>query len=791
MTERIETAAVLGAGVMGSAIAAHLAGCGIRTYLLDIVPNNLSDAEKDLSAARNRLALQGIQGALKAKPAAFYDPDAARLIIPGNFEDHLGALNECGLVVEAIVERMDIKKSLWAKVAAASNDETLLASNTSGLSIAGMSEDLPEAAQRRFLGMHFFNPVRYMRLLELISGPKTEPSVMSRAADIGEFLGKGIVYAKDTPNFVANRIGVYSMMLTLQLMEEGGYTIEEVDKITGPAMGHPKSATFRTADVVGIDTLVHVAQNCYDNLPNDEERDVFAPPGWVEELVKSGRLGQKTKAGFYTKKGGDILVLDKATSEYREQNKVRFDSLGAAKGEEDVGKRIKALVASDDRAGDLAWKVISRSLCYTARRVGEIANDIVNIDRAMRWGFNWDLGPFEVWDAIGVAPAVERMKADGLDVPEWVTEMVASGTTSFYDGGARDRAYFDVSLKKPAPIKRDPKHVKLDAIKEAGSTVVKDTLGASLVDIGDGVLCLEVHTKMNTIDADVVECMNAAVDEAEKNFQALVIGNDGEHFGAGANVLLVFMAAQQKQWDQIGEIVSNLQQACQRLRYAGVPVVSAPFQYTLGGGAELAMAADVCQAYAETYMGLVEVGVGLVPAGGGCLRSVERWTASVASVEGADVLPFVGQASLNIAMAKVGAGAEEARRLRYLQPTDGISLNRDLLLYEAKQRALGMARAGYRPPRPPVLRAAGQDAAKTIGMRVWGLQESGYATEHDGVIANKVAHILCGGDVAAGTERTEQDYLDLEREAFLSLCGEEKSQARMQSLLMNNKTLRN
>jgi 3-hydroxyacyl-CoA dehydrogenase len=791
MTERCETVAVLGAGVMGTGIAAHLAGAGIRTFLLDILPTNLTDAEKGQPAARNRLALTAIDRALKSKPATFYDPDAARLVTPGNFDDHLAELQQCDLIIEAVVERMDIKKALFARLAPHVQKGAILASNTSGLSLAEMTRELPEALQKQFCVMHFFNPVRYMRLLELVPGPKTEPAVMARAARIGEFLGKGVVYGKDTPNFVANRIGVYSIMQVFRSMTEFGLTIEEVDKIVGKPMGRPASAAFRTSDIVGIDTLLHVAKNCYDSLTQDEERDTFVVPEWVAKLSASGRTGQKAGAGFYKKKGDEILVLDVGSLEYRPQNKVRYESLGAVKSIEDVGERLKALVNADDKAGQFAWRALSTCLAYTARRVGEIANDIVNIDRAMRWGFNWELGPFEAWDAIGVPASVERMKKDGLKVAPWVEAMLKGGRTSFYDGSHAAPRYYDVNSKTSATKPRDPHAIRLAAVHEDKSRVVKENMGASLLDLGDGCLCLEVHTKMNTIDNDVIEMMGHAVTEAERNFEALVVANDGEHFGAGANLMLVYMAAQQKAWDQVATVVKGFQDNVQRLRYARVPVVTAPFQYAFGGAAELAMAGDVAQAHAETYMGLVEVGVGLVPAGGGCLRMVERWTDTVAPVEGADLLPFVGQASLNIATAKVSTGAEEARRLRYLLPTDGISLNRDHQLYEAKMRALGMARAGYRPPRPKLLKAAGLDAARTIGMRVWGMMESGFATAHDGVVANKVAHVLCGGHVAAGSEVTEQHFLDLEREAFLSLCGEEKSQARMQSILMTNKPLRN
>ncbi len=791
MAERIQTAGVIGAGVMGSAIAAHFAGAGIRTHLLDIVPPNLKPDETTDPRARNRFADGGLEKALKAKPAAFFTPEAARLVTTGNLEDHLPRLAECDLIVEAVVEDLEIKRKLFEKIAPYVRPNAILASNTSGLSIASMAEVLPRELKSRFLVLHFFNPVRYMRLLELAKAPETDPAVMARMTEFGEFLGKGVIDAKDTPNFVANRIGVYSLMLTMHQMLEAGLSLEAVDKITGKPLGRPSSAAFGTADLVGIDTLVHVAKNCFDSLTEDEARSTFEVPRFVHDLLAAGRLGRKTSAGFYQKTASELLVYDLKTKGYRSQEKVRFDSLGALKNEEDPKKRLLKLVNAPDVAGKFAWAVLARTLVYSARRLGEIADDIVSIDQAMRWGFNWELGPFEAWDAIGVPESVARMKEEGLAVPHWVEDMLASGRASFYSGGPAAPTYYDPRPKTAQPIASGKKQISLVALKGEPRRLVKKNHGASLVDLGDGVLCVEFHTKLNTLDNDVISMLAEAADVAEQSFQALVIGNSGEHFCAGANLMLIAMAAQQKAWDQVESVVRNLQNALQRLRYAQVPVVAAPFQYTLGGGAEVAMAGDACQAHAETYMGLVEVGVGLVPAGGGCLRMVERYTSELAGVSGVDLLPLIGQASLNIAMAKVASSAEEAKSLKYLRATDGISLNAGRLLFEAKQRALGLAGAGYRAPLPPLLPAAGYDAEKTIGARIWALVEGGFASAHDALIANKVAHILCGGPVAAGTLLPEQHFLDLEREAFLSLCGEPKSQERVQFMLLNNKPLRN
>jgi 3-hydroxyacyl-CoA dehydrogenase len=791
MSEGIDTAAVIGAGVMGSAIAALFAGAGIRTYLLDQVPANLGPAEQKDRRARNRLAEAALAKSLAARPAPFFSKDTARLIQTGNLEDDLERLRECDLVIEAVIEDLEIKQKLFQRIVPFLKGDAILATNTSGLSIAGMSRSLPPEVQKRFAVMHFFNPVRYMHLLEVSGGPNTDPAVVARVARIGEWLGKGIVYTKDTTNFVANRIGVHSMLYTVHAMVEEGLGIDAVDAIAGPPMARASSAAFNTADIVGLDTLLHVAKNCHDTLTQDEEREVFTLPEFVTALVKEGKLGRKTGAGFYKKVGDDILVYDYKNKDYRPKEKVRFDSIGAVRNIEDPGKRLKALVNGKDRAAAFAWRLLSRTLAYSAARLGEIADDVVNVDRAMRWGFNWELGPFEAWDAIGVAESVERMQKDGIKVPERVLTMLARGQTSFYGGSAAQPTYYDFASKAPKAIAQDARQLKLAALKSEPTRVLNKNIGASLVDLGDGALCVEVHTKMNTLDPDVIGMINQGIDEAEKNFESLIIANDGQHFGAGANLFLIMAAAQQKQWAQIEQIITGLQQALQRLRYAKVPVVAAPFQYVLGGGAELAMAADACQAHAETYMGLVEVGVGLIPAGGGCLRMVERHTAAVAGVEGVDLLPLIGQASLTIAMAKVSTSAEEAKELRYLRTDDGISLNRSQLLFHAKQRGLGLARAGYRPPRPARHVAAGFDAAATIGARIWGLVEGRFASEHDALLARKVAHILCGGNVAAGTELNDQHYLDLEREAFLSLCGEEKSVARIQHMLQFNKPLRN
>ena len=783
MTEHIQSAAVLGAGQMGTAIAAQLASLGIKTYLLDMVPKDASDDAK----SRNQLALSAIEKALKSKPATFLNQDASHLITPGNFEDNLTWLNSCDLVVEAIIENLDLKKKLFAKITPHLASHTILASNTSGLSLAAMSADLSEDLQQRTCVMHFFNPVRYMRLLEVVRGPKTSDQTFAKAQQIGELLGKGVVEAKDTSNFIANRIGTYALLHTISEFTNLGLTIEQVDKISGPAMARPKTGTFKLADMIGLDTIAHVAKNCYDTLTEDDQRNTFILPDWIQKLISAGALGRKAGAGFYKKNGSDILVYDIEKTDYRPSAKVRFDSLGSTKDIEDPGQRVKALIQHDDPAAQFAWKSLAHTLIYSAKRIPEVSDHITSIDESLRWGFNWDLGPFELWDAIGVEESVARMQKEGLDVPKSVLQMLESGRKSFYE----TQSYWSLSDNKATEQKPNPQHLELVHIKKDSSKVVSKNLGASLVDIGDDVLCLEVHTKMNTIDDDVIHLLQQSVDVAEKDFKALVIANDGQHFGAGANIMLIMMAAQSQDWAIIDKMIVTLQDSLQRLKYSKIPVIAAPFSLTLGGCAELAMATDACQAHAETYMGLVEVGAGLIPGGGGCLRMVQRWTDAIQDVEGALMLPSIATASLNIATAKVSTGAYEAKKLRLLRDVDGITLDRRLLLHHAKQKALGMANCGYIPPIAPKIKAAGFDVAKTIEQNIWGMTESGYATEHDAVVARKLIHILVGGYVAPGTECTEQHYLDLEREAFLSLCGEEKTMARIQNLLMTGKPLRN
>jgi 3-hydroxyacyl-CoA dehydrogenase len=791
MRKPIRRAAVIGAGVMGSGIAAHLANAGVEVLLMDIVPPGLGDAEKGSRAARDRFAASGLEKALKARPAAFFHRDRARLVSVGNIEDDLEKVRGCDLVVEAIIEQMEPKRALFAKLDALVADHCIVASNTSGLRIAEMMQGRSEGFRRRFLVMHFFNPVRYMKLLELVAGPDTSIDSLDAVRRFGEdILGKGIVLGKDTPNFVGNRIGAHAMMTTIHLMLEEGLAPEDVDAISGEPMAHPKSASFRTADLVGVDTFVHVAENCYASLVNDEDRKVFEVPAYIKGMVEKKLLGDKTKGGFYKRgKDGTVETLDPKTLAYRARGgdkEIRNACKELAKIE-DPKERLRKLVAAPGKTGDFAWKVLSRSLAYSARRLGEIADDVVAIDDAMRWGYNWELGPFETWDALGFEAVVDRMKKDGVALPATIDKMRASGAKSFYTDDGR---VFDVLRGEYRKREVDPRTATLTVLRKGGAPVLKND-GAEAWDLGDGVLGLTFKTKANSIDADVIKMIPEAVARAEKDFRAMVVANEGEHFCVGANLFLVAMAASQKQWKELAEMIAGFQNACQRMKYATVPVVAAPYGMTLGGGLEVCLGAGNVQAAAETYAGLVEVGVGLVPGGGGTMNLLWRAMEGVPDGATVDTYALVTQIFKNVALVKVGTSAEEAKAYGYFRREDGVSFDRARQLTEAKGRALGLAASGWHPPAPRAYVLPGESGIATLRMMVGTLVEAGQASEHDAKIAIKLAEILCGGVSGASHEVTESEILEIEREAFVSLCGEAKTQERMQYMLMNNKPLRN
>lgn len=781
---------------MGSGIAAHFANAGLDVLLLDIVPPNLSDADKKNKAKRDAFAAGGLEKALKARPAAFFHKDNARLVTTGNVEDDLDKLKDCDLVIEAIIEKVEAKQALFEKLEKIVPEHCIVASNTSGLRISEMTKGRSDTFKKHFLVLHFFNPVRYMKLLEIVAGPEADKDVVAHCVRFAEdTLGKGVVFGKDTPNFVGNRIGAHAMMATIHQMLEDGLAPEDVDNITGTPMAHPKSASFRTADLVGLDTFAHVADNCFSSLTEDEDRKVFEVPAYIRKMVENKQLGDKTKGGFF-KRGADkqISTLDPKTGEYRakggdESIKAATKALSKV---EDPRERVKKLVADAGKAGDFARKVLFKSLAYSARRIGEIADSVVAIDDAMKWGYNWELGPFEVWDALGFAETADAMEKAGHKLPDSIKKMKASGATSFY---SKDGKVFDLLKGEYVAQKQDPRYASLTILRGAGAgrgekPVLKND-GAEAWDLGDGVLGLTFKTKANSIDPDVISMIGKAVDKAETDFRGMVIANEGEHFCVGANLLLVVMSASQGQFDQIGEMVKGYQYATQRMKYARVPVVAAPYGMTLGGGLELCMGAGHVQAAAETYSGLVEVGVGLIPGGAGTLNML--WRALEGIPEGANVSSYelVTQVFKNIALVKIATSAEEAKSLGYFRRTDGVSFDRARQVVDAKNRAIGLATSNYHPPTPRAYRLPGESGIATLGMMVDTLVAGGYASEHDAKIARKLAVVLCGGVGGAARDVTEDQILDLEREAFLSLCGEPKSQERMQYMLMNNKPLRN
>ena len=792
-------AAVLGAGVMGAAIAAHLANCGVPALLLDIVPPELNADEraKGLSPAdprvRNRLAAAGLERCRKSKPASFYAARDAELVAVGNFEDDLAKLKDCDWILEAVTERLDVKQQLWARVAPHVRRGAVLATNTSGISVAAIAQALPAELRPRFLGMHFFNPPRYLKLLELIPHAGTAPEVLAAMAEFGaRALGKGIVVAKDTPNFIANRVGTYAMLHAVKLMLEQGYSVAEVDKLTGKAIGRPKSAIFRTADIVGLDTMAHVMRNLYDNLPHDPERELFRPMPMLAAMLERGLLGEKTKQGFYAKRGRDIWMLDPATLEYVPQPKVAFAALEMAKNIEDAGARIKALVEAKDRAGAFLWQNLSATLRYAAACVPETSDDVVSIDRALRWGFGWELGPFQIWDAIGFRKSCERMQAEGHKLPPLAADLLARGLSGFYQrGGGRTSAYLP-ARGAHEPLADDPRVIVLRDLKERRKPLL-DTADATLHDLGDQVLCLEFHTKMNTIGPGVIDGIHKSLDLMEGgSWRGLVLGNNAEVFSAGANLLMVLNELDEENYDDVEWMVRRFQQTCQRLRFSARPVVAAPHGLTLGGGCELTLGCDRACAAAETYIGLVEVGAGVIPAGGGCMHMVKRAHEAAPDDPSVDLFPYLRRAFEQIGMAKVATSAREGQELGYLRADDRVTVNGDHLLHDAKQLVLAMDLAGYAPPRPRRdLRVVGEAGLAALRVGIHNLRRAGQITEYDQVVGETLAWVLCGGELSAGA-RVDEDYLlDLEREAFLRLCRDARTQARMGHILKTGKPLRN
>lgn|SRR5690625_3480867 len=801
MNRQIKRAAVLGSGVMGSGIAAHLANVGIPTLMLDIVPRELTDKEKaqgltlNDAVVRNRIASMSKEKLKKQKPSPITSKNSLNLISVGNFEDDMEKLAEVDWIIEVVVERLDVKKQVFEQVEKHRKEGTIISSNTSGISIEAMIEGRSDDFKKHFLGTHFFNPPRYLKLLEIIPNKQTDPEIIEFMKNFSEdVLGKGVVVAKDTPNFIANRIGTYGLLVTVQEMLKGGYTIGEVDSVTGPLIGRPKSATFRTLDVVGLDTFIHVANNVYEQVDGDE-KNVFDVPEFMLKMNEKGWLGQKSGQGFYLKKKGKdgsvILELNPDTFEYEERKKLQTKASGMARQEKGAKRKVRALLnAKGDRASDLVWSISKPTLVYSAELLGDIADDITAIDDAMKWGFGWELGPFEMWDAIGLTSSIERMKEEGQSIPTWVEEMLEKGFESFYKTEAGKVYYYDPNVSDYVEKKFNPKEINLKFHKDVNG-VIKKNSGASLIDLGDDVALLEFHSQNNAIGLDIIQMINQSLDIVKKDYKGLVIGNQGKNYCVGANLALMLMEAQDYNFMELEMIVKQFQDTMMNIKYSERPVVAAPFGMTLGGGAEVSLPAHSIQASPETYMGLVEFGVGLIPGGGGTKELYLKQLRGLPEGVDIDLQKIANDVFEKVAMAKVSTSAAEAYENGYLNDHDAISANQDHLIYDAKQKVMSLFDSGFKPRQREKVPVVGEAGYATMLLGAKQLQLSGYASDHDVKIADKLAYVLAGGLVKEGTIVDEQYLLDLEREAFISLIGEPLTQQRMQHMLLKGKPLRN
>jgi 3-hydroxyacyl-CoA dehydrogenase len=807
---QIHKVAVLGAGTMGARIAAHLANAGVPSFLLDMVPGTAT------GTARNQVAASGLEAARKSKPAAFFEPSRAELVTLGNFEDDLERVREVDWIIEAVVEKLEIKRELLKKVEAFRKPGTIITTNTSGLPVGKIAQGFPEDFRRHWFGTHFFNPPRYMRLLEIIPTPETDRAAMDTVARFADLhLGKGVVFAKDTPNFIGNRIGTFSVLNLMRLMQEMDLSVEDVDGLTGQAVGWPRSGTFRTIDLVGLDIVGLVAGNMAESDGGRPPQASLALPDFVHKMLERRWLGDKTGGGFYKKaRGGDDrqeerLALDWKTLEYRPRQKPKFPALEMAKNVEDTGARVRMLLGFEgnapqkgDKAGQFLWSALADLWTYSANRIPEISDSVVEIDRAMRLGFNWELGPFALWDAAGVKATVERMRKEGRPVAAKVEKLLAAGEQSWYTDDPQTpsgQAYFDLGSAGYKAVEV-PAGVWSVAVAKKSNGVVKKNSGASLVDLGDGVAAIEFHSKMNTLGTDIVQFITQTLksDGAGEPFEAFVITNDAANFSVGANLMLLLMSVQEQEWDDVDLAIRQFQGMTQAIKFSPRPVVIAPFGMTLGGGTEVSLHAAARQPHAELYMGLVEVGLGLLPGGGGCKEMLLRAVASAAAIrpggrgESVEMMEAMKQAFETIATAKVSTSAEAARGLGFLSDSDGISMNRERVLADAKARALELLRGGYEPPQPRSdIPAPGENILAALKMGVHLMRQGDYITDHEVKLGHKIAEVLCGGTVTAGTPVSEQYILDLEREAFQSLCGEKKTQERIQYTLKTGKTLRN
>ncbi len=801
MSHKIKRAAVLGSGVMGSGIAAHLANIGIPTIMLDVVPRELTKKEEmngltlEDKQVRNRIANESKKALLKQRPSPITSKQSLELIETGNMEDDMSKLKDVDWIIEVVVEKLEIKKQVFAEVDKHRTAGTIVSSNTSGISIEAMIEDCSEDMQKHFLGTHFFNPPRYLKLLEVIPTQHTDESVLTFMKQFGEdVLGKGVVEAKDTPNFIANRIGTYGLLVTVQEMLKADLSISQVDSVTGPLIGRPKSATFRTLDVVGLDTFISVADNVHQQVTGDEQK-VFEVPEFMKQMAEKGWLGAKTKKGFFEKvrgeKGSEILELNPETLKYEPRKRLQTPATEMANQQKGPGNKIKTLISQKgDEASDFIWSIIKPVLIYSAELVGEIADDILAIDQAMKWGFGWTMGPFEIWDAIGIKKSVGRMQADGDTVPDWIIELAQKEDAAFYRV-TEDKVEYLINNEYKEQVFNE-KEIDLKRLK-AKNGVIKKNSGASLIDLGDGVLVLEFHSQSNALGLDSIQMINYAIDEIEKNpeYKGLVIGNQGKNFCVGANIGLMLMEAQDDNFFELDMVIKQFQNMAMKIKYSEKPVVTAPFQMAVGGGAEVTLPAAAVQASQEAYIGLVEVGVGLIPGGGGTKELYLKMLRGMPKGLNFDLQQVTNAVFERIATAQVATSAEEARELGYLDNNDGISVNPDHLLYDAKQKVLSLAMAGYKAPQREKIQVVGDAGYATMLLGAEGLRLSGYASDHDLKIAEKLAYVLSGGRIKEGSYIDEQVMLDLEREAFLSLIAEPKTQMRMQHMLLKGKPLRN
>ncbi|MBW2608098.1 MAG: enoyl-CoA hydratase/isomerase family protein [Deltaproteobacteria bacterium] len=801
MNRKIRSAAIIGSGVMGGGIAALLAGAGVKTLLLDIVPFDLKDDEKNDPAARNRIAKAGLDTVLMSMPSLLMQKKDVDLISIGNLKDDFDKLEDCDWIVEVVVENLKIKKDLFKRIEPVRKKGSIVSSNTSGIPLKAMSEGLSSEFRQHFLGTHFFNPVRYMKLLEIIAGEETLPKIVEFMADYGErILGKGIVWAKDTPNFVGNRIGVQGIVKAMQLMLEDGLTIPEVDALFGPVMGRPKTAMFKTSDLVGLDTMGHVAKNTYDLVKDDEARESFVIPEFVNKMIEKNLLGKKTQSGFYktdlTPEWKKIRkVINPDTFEYAEYEPPDFPCLAKAKKAGTLPEKMKAILYGEDKGAKFAWKAVADNLIYAANRIPEISDTIVDIDNAMKWGFNFEMGPFEAWDAIGVKESVEKMEKEGLKVPGLVTGMLESGCTSFYKSEKGKVFFYDFKANDYRELVVSKNIISLKALRGADK-VVRTCDSASLIDIGDGVFCCEFHTKMNALNGEIIDFIGGTHDYIDENGVGLVIGNQAGGmpgaFSAGADLAFIRDLAKGKKYSEIESLVEKGQSGVQRGRYAPFPVVAAPYGMTLGGGCEVCLGADRIVAHAELYMGLVEVAVGLLPAGGGCLNLWKKFTGTIPeAVTDVDLAKFFVPAFMAIAMAKVSMSAAEARANGFLGPKDRIVFNRDYLIGEAKKEVLKMLDEGYAPPVKRKIKVFGESAQGMINAEIFNMVSAKFVSEHDAFLAKRIAYVLSGGEVRANSEVDEDVILKLEREAFIDFIKEEKTIARIDHILKTGKPLRN